>query len=433
MPNQPCLARLALACFFALAIPSARADDWPTWRGLERNGIITEDSGWRSGAWKLKQAWRRNFGEGSTSPIVVADRLYTMGWKNQRDHLYCVDAATGKDIWTVSYASPRFGRVSLGDQGQYSGVTATPEFDRATGLLYTLGIDGDLNCWDSRAKGRKVWKLNLYAKYAAKQRPEVGERGGTRRDYGYTTAPLVQGDTLIVEVGSPQGALVGFDKRTGRELWKSQSREEAGHTGGLVPITVEGVPCVAVLTLRNLLVTRLDAGSEGATIAQYKWTTDFANNIPTPAVHNNFVVITSAYNHVALCKLRITLKGAVKVWETPKLASGVCSPIIHDGHIYWAWRRVYCVDFETGKLKWAGGNIGSAGSCLLTRDQRLVVWGNRGDLLLAETAARSPSQFTELARRGNVLPATPWPHVVLAHARLYCRDRDGTIVCFQLP
>src|SRR5688572_7167279 len=45
-------------------------------------------------------------------------------------------------------------------------------------------------------KGRKVWGLNLYAAY------KVGRRPGFPRDYGYTTAPLVWKDWLIVEVGA---------------------------------------------------------------------------------------------------------------------------------------------------------------------------------------------------------------------------------------
>ena len=40
------------------------------------------------------------------------------------------------------YDSPRFGRLAEGDQGLYSGPTSTPEFDAASGLLFTLSCDG---------------------------------------------------------------------------------------------------------------------------------------------------------------------------------------------------------------------------------------------------------------------------------------------------
>ena len=80
---------------------------------------------------------------------------------------------------------------------------------------------------------------------------------------------------------------------------------------------VEGVPCVAVMTFQGLLVTRPDAGHEGRTVAQFEWITDFANNIAKPAVSENHVLITSAYNHQTPCKLEITLDGARKIWEQP--------------------------------------------------------------------------------------------------------------------
>ena len=59
-------------------------------------------------------------------------------------------------------------------------------------------------------------------------------------------------------------------------------------------MTVEGVPCVAVLTLRILVVTRIDGRSAGRTVASFPWTTDFANNIATVAVFGNSAIVKSA-------------------------------------------------------------------------------------------------------------------------------------------
>ncbi len=429
---------MAIRCFFLACltctylVTAVHAADWPHWRGPNRDDISSESSGWDNGKWPMRQLWQRNFGEGSTSPIVVDGKLYTLGWSGNRDTVYCADASTGKDIWKQVYSCPRFGRVAIGDQGQYSGPTATPEYDAKTRYLYTLSIDGDLYCWDTSKKGQKVWHVNLYKNYRVARRPNVGRSRRMLRDYGYTTAPLVHEDWVLVEAGAKAGTIIAFDKRTGRQQWTSEAKEEAGHSGGLVPITVEGVPCVAVLTLRHLLVIRLDMENAGKTVAKYKWTTDYGNNIATPAVEKNFVVITSSYNHAAICKLRITLKGAVREWETPRLASGVCSPIIYKGHVYWAWRGVHCVDFETGKEKWSGGSVGSTGSCILTADERLIVWCNRGDLMLTEIAVRSPKRYMELAKQRVLSRTSAWPHVVLADGKLFCRDRSGVVICFQL-
>lgn len=420
---------VVVLCCLVLPYTAILADDWPHWRGPNRNDLISESSGWTADGWRSSEsAWKLNVGEGSTSPIVVGNRLFVMGWRDAKDFVYCLDAKTGKEHWSVSYKCPKYGRLATGDEGLYSGPTSTPEYDEATGFLYTLSCDGDLICWDTNHRGQRVWRLSLYDTYSIHRRPKVGRSG--QRDYGYTTAPLVHGDWLIVEAGADEGTLLALDKATGKQVWQSEAKGPAGHTGGVVPMTVEGIPCVAVMTFQGLLITRLDAGHEGRTIAQYEWITDFVNNIATPAVHENYVLITSAYNHQSLCKLEITLGGARKIWEQP-FPSKVCSPIIHKGHIYFAWQRMRCLDFETGEQKWEGGTFSDPGSCIVTADDRIIVWGGRGRLALVDTADRSPTAYNELTSIDNVFSTDVWPHVALADGRLFCKDRDGNLACFE--
>ena len=353
-----------------------------------------------------------------------------MGWDEDQDHVYCIDALHGRKIWEQSYRCPRYGRHSEGDKGLYAGPSSCPSYDSETGYLYTLSTDGDLNCWDTRNQGERVWSLNFYDAYEVKQRPKVGRR--QLRDYGYTTAPLLHGEAVIAEVGDDEGNLMAFSKQTGERVWKSQSKDPAGHTGGIVPIVVDGLPCVAVLTIHHLLVVRLDAGHAGETIAEFPWETDFANNVATPTVLNNSVIITSEYNQYAIARIDITRAGARQIWKQP-YASGVCAPVIHHGHIYWCWRGVYCLNFETGKPVWRGGKgFGDAATCIATTDGRLIIWGRRGDLALVETADHSPHEYKELARKEGILENDVWPHIVLSGGRLYCKDRDGNMLCFAL-
>lgn len=423
---------MAGICGVIGVLPTAvRAEDWPHWRGAERDGVVAEQSGWTARSWLGREpAWTRNVGEGGTSPIVVKGRLYTMGWSGGRDSVFCLDAATGSVVWTAGYASPRHGRHATGDEGLYAGPSSTPEFDPQTGYLYTLSLDGDLNCWDTNSEGRRVWRLNLYDEYQVPRRPKIGRQG--LRDYGYTTAPLVYGEWVIVEVGDDDGNLMAFAKTTGKRQWTSHCKDAAGHTGGLVPMTLEGVPCVGVLTLRNLLVARLDRGHEGQTVAQYEWATEFANNIATPAVAGDSVLITSGYNHESICRLKITLGGARKVWEQP-YHSKTCSPVIFRGHVYWAFQKLHCLEFETGEQRWEGGSFGDAGSCVATGDGKLLVWAGRGKLVLADTAVASPLAYKPLTEINGVFATDVWPHVVLADGRIYCKDRAGNLKCFTTP
>lgn len=416
--------RLTIALILATALACSAAD-WPHWRGPARDGTTTESSRFSEGAWPPGDpVWTAQVGDGGSSPIVAEGRVYTIGWRDGAECVECRDLPSGEVLWSRSYEAPRYARYHVGDEGQYSGPSATPEYDPETGLLFTLGIDGDLTCWDAARDGERVWGLNLYDDFGAKQRPDVG---GGLRDYGYTCAPMVVGDAVLVEAGSPQGSIIALHRRTGERLWASKATEEAGHTGGMARMTVEGVPCVAVLTLRGLLVVRVDAGHEGETLARFPWETSFANTIAAPAVFGDSVIITSGYSQSRTARVRVTPDGADLVWETRNVFSKVCTPVIHGGRVYFAWHKLRALDWETGKVLWEGGRFGDDASLILTADERLVVFGAR-TLALCETG----DAFAQLASQDDAGAARCWPHVALADGRALCRDRDGNLACFLL-
>jgi outer membrane protein assembly factor BamB len=294
-----------------------------------------------------------------------------------------------------------------------------------------MSTDGALNCWNTRSGGARVWGVNLYEKYNVPRRPQATRRPGTQRDYGMTASPMVYGDWIIAEIGSEQGSLVALSRKTGEQAWLSEAKGAAGHSGGVVPMTVEGVPCAVALTMKGLEVVRLDGANAGKTAAEYPWVTDFDTNIATPVVSGDSVVITSSYNHQAITRVKVTLSGATKVWEQRRFGL-VCSPVIHKGCVYVATHGLICLDWNTGDIKWEGGRYGDAASVLATGDDRLIVWANDGDVGLAESAVRSPTDYKELAFKNGIGKAEAWPHVVLAGGRLYCKDRAGNLTCFKL-
>lgn len=427
------MSRLVLQlCLLAgsLLAGSLFAVDWPHWRGPSRDGHTRESSGFQDGKWDLgKPLWSGKVGEGCTSPLLVGERFYSLGYSDGKDHVVCLNAETGKEVWKVAYASKQYGRHALGDQGMYGGPTSTPEYDPDTKLLYTLSTDGELICHDAGASGKKKWSVNLYDAHKMPRRPKVGT-GGQQRDYGYTSSPLIFNDWLLVEAGGKEGNVVAYDKTTGKQVWTSANKDLAGHTGGMALLMVEKVPCVAVLTLYNLVVTRLDRGHEGETVGVYPWATEWANNVTSPAVVEDGVLVTSAYNKNAIARLRVSLKGIERVWQRP-YPSKACTPVIHKGYVYFAWQKVNCLDLETGKLVWQGGGVGDPGSCAITADEKLIVWGQNGRLVLLDTMPRA-KDYAELGTVERVFATHAWPHVAVGNGRLAVKDRRGNVKVYAL-
>ncbi len=411
----------------ALTPGLAAAADWPCWRGPAGDDTTPETSGWPRPDWPGPAAWTAEVGEGATSPIVAGGHVYVMGWQSDTDTVRCLGLADGKELWRQSYPCPGYPRFHLGDEGWYHGVSPTPAYDASTGALFTLSTDGDLCCWDARAGGKSVWRMNLHDSFKVPPRPQVH---GGHADHGYTTAPLVWGKWVIVEVGAPEGNLMAFDKGTGRRAWVSQCKDARGQTGGASVMTVSGIPCLAVHTISHLLVARLDRGHEGETLGTYPFETQTGQNTVTPAVAGDLVLLSSGLDMDKTECVRVTVGGITKVWES-RTATRVCCPLFHKGRIYMAYEALKCMDLATGRTLWTAGYFGEDASCLLTRDEKLLVFGKR-KLALVDIAGPAADAYHELALIKNLGATYSWPHVTLAQGRLLVKDDKGKLMCFVL-
>lgn len=430
-PHEARCVRVAIGGFviaFALGCAEVAAE-WPWWRGPERSGVAQERLGIPNGETGFAEPeWQRSLGEGCGSVVAFGDRVYGTGWSDGRETVFCLAAEDGRIVWSHNYACPQYGRHAVGDHGWYAGPTATPSFESDTRALYTLGTDGDLRCWDSNRDGALVWAANLYDNYGVPRRPSVG---GGQRDYGFTTAPLVHREALLVAVGPPAGLVVALDKRTGKQLWVSESRDFASNCGGMSLIDVDGLPCLVVLSLTRLAVIRLDNGHEGVTLAEYPWQTDYANNLVSPTVVGNRVLLSSDFNIKRTVLLNVARDGIRLEWESRRF-SGVGSPVPYGDHLYLPFQTLRCLRLSDGVEVWSGGRFGPDGSCLVTQDGYILVAGS-GKLAVVNTAVRSPDAYQELAKiEGLCGQNQAWPHVVLAGGRIYHKDRQGRITCLRL-
>ena len=130
---------MVLILAFSTAVHAA---DWHTWRGPAGNGISPETG---ISGFDLPPVWSAELGEGYSAVSVKDGRLYTMGHADGTDTVFCLDALTGKEIWTHSYPC---------EKGQYEGPRATPVVDGDS--VYTVSREGQVFCLDAES-GKVNW------------------------------------------------------------------------------------------------------------------------------------------------------------------------------------------------------------------------------------------------------------------------------------
>lgn len=388
---------IAASCFL---LPFANAVDWPQWRGIERDGTSSEKispASW--GKEGPKQLWRKEVGTGTSSVAVRAGRLYTVGNKGNVDVVYCLNAATGAEIWKHTYPQPL-------DPRQFEGGPAgTPTVDGDR--VYTLSHEGDLFCL-SASTGAVLWSKNLQRDF-----------GGIRQNWGYSGSPLVDGNLVIVDAGGPGASTVALDKTTGAVKWKSGS-DGAGYSSP-VALNLAGIRCIAVFKATALVGLNAANGQE---LWRYRWETDYDINAATPLVFGDKIFITSRTG----CALLQVRPGSVtELWQNTNMHSQLASPVLVQGYIYGITGNVgkgelRCLELGNGAIKWKQ-KLG--GGTLIAASGYLIALSERGELIVVEA---SPTSYREVTR-AQVLGGRSWVAPAVADGKIYCKNNRGTLVC----
>ena len=93
----------AVGCL--IAVFSLWADDWPQWRGPNRDGQIrfAEPKTWPE---KLTTRWKITVGEGYASPLLAGGRILQFARQGDDEVAMAIDPANGKILWRQSYPAP---------------------------------------------------------------------------------------------------------------------------------------------------------------------------------------------------------------------------------------------------------------------------------------------------------------------------------------
>ncbi len=379
-----------------LALPLlAESTDWPQYRGPSRDGISPEVGlldPWPEGGPKV--LWRKSIGSGFSGLTASGGRLFTMMSADGKEVAVAFDAATGDEIW----------RVEVGDEFPSDfgdGPRSTPAVHGKTAFF--LGSYGDLVALATK-NGKQVWSVDL-----------VSDFGSALPGHGFSTAPMLEGDALMVEVGGGRGkAYAAFDTKTGKTRWTTRD----GTPTYTSPITVELGGERQLVYLGGSQIVGLDLDGELA------WSHDWAGGIAMPLFIAPDKLFVSSMRGSLLATIRPEGDGVAveQVWQSPEMKNHFNSSVVHDGHVYGFDRAILkCVSVETGKRAWAKRGLGK-GSLILA-EGNLIVLGERGKLVLAPA---SPEGFEETSSI-QAFEGKSWTSPTLAGGKLYLRNLEEMV------
>ena len=73
--------------------PAAAAQEWTQWRGPGRDGFVSEKNAPAAWPEKLERSWRVEIGEGYSSPVVAAGRVFVHGRRDPEEVVAAINLA----------------------------------------------------------------------------------------------------------------------------------------------------------------------------------------------------------------------------------------------------------------------------------------------------------------------------------------------------
>ncbi len=408
------------------------ADDWPQWRGPRRDGksaetgLLTE---WKEGGPPL--AWQASgLGGGFSSLAITGGRIYTMGDLEGGEaeggqHVLALDAANGKVVWKT--------RIGPKWEDEYGGSRATPTVDG--GQVFAVSTEGEVVCLEA-ATGKQVWSRSLAKDFGGR----MMEIRGTH--WKFSESPLVDGDAVIVTPGAKAAALVALDRKTGAERWRTalpdlgpKGADGAGYSSVVISHGA-GVKQYVQLLGRGLV--GVDAKT-GKFLWGYNKVANDVANIPTPLVDGDHVFTATGYGAGgALLELRKNGDG-VAANEVYFLAGDTFQNhhggmILDHGFVFagTGHNKGFPVSLKLadGKLAWGPiRNQGQGSAAVTFADGHLYMRYQNGLVLLVEA---TPEGYREKGsfKIPNVNHPS-WSHPVVAGGKLFLREQ-GTLYVYDL-
>jgi outer membrane protein assembly factor BamB len=240
---RACFLGLLLAC----SVPRApiSAAEWLQFRG---NNATGRAQGARQFPVEIgpnsSVIWRVAVPPGHSSPVVTERRIFLTGVRDGQLLTIALDRLKGRPAWEAE--APHEKLEEIHSIGSYAQATPVSDGDIVVSLFGSAG----LFAYD--ANGVPLWKVPM---------------GPFNNDFGAAASPIIAGDLLILNQDHDTDSfLAAFDKRTGKQVWRTNRGEFSRNFGTPVLWDNGGRTQIVVAGTLRVIGYDLATGSEAWTV-----------------------------------------------------------------------------------------------------------------------------------------------------------------------
>jgi len=388
-------------------LPSAAGESWRQWRGPSRNGVLAADEAPSAWPAQLTKGWTTTVGEGYSSPIAGADRVFVHARRDPDETVSAIDLATGAVAWTRTYPAPT-------EKNPYAKTMAKGPYSTpllADGRLFTLGTTAVASAWNATT-GALAWRRDFSARIDT-----------SKLFCGTAMSPLMTRHGLVIHVGDDRGgSIMTLDPATGKDKWTT-AVAGPGYASP-VELTLAGSPQVVTLTTKSVI--GVDAVS-GALLWEFPFNDEWNENIVTPIPKPDGVIVSGVRQGTR--RLVVAKTGgafAVKEkWHTPDVTMYMSSPVLARGTIFGHSTRrkgqFVAIDPETGTLRYSTEGRNASSAAVVAAGDHLVFLTTEGQLIVSPI---DPAKFAE-ERRYPVADSATYAHPIVLRDRVIVRDQSA--------
>jgi outer membrane protein assembly factor BamB len=391
-----------LVCMMVIGATCVVAQDWPQWRGAERDGKVKGFT--TPGQWpeKLTQTWKETVGTGCATPALVGDKLYVFARQGTDEVTLCLNATTGKEVWKDSYAAQKV----TGAAGRHPGPRSSCAV--AAGKVVTLGVGGVLSCLDV-ATGKMVWRKDPFPKVVPK--------------FFTSCSPIIADGLVIAQLGTAgNGAVMAYDLASGSETWRWS--EEGPDYASPAVLTVGGSKQVVTLTEKSIVGISLADG-------KLLWKQPFpvarrAYNAATPIVQGQTVIYMGAGRGAKAVKIEKQGGSYVvkELWSNPDLAPQYNTPVLVGGYLYGLTDggSLFCINAENGSTAWVdSAKHGRGFAAIVSAGSSVLALPSTSELIVYQPDSQKYSEI----KRYKVSDTATYAYPVVAGNRIYIKDQES--------